>query len=130
MIVKQKSVYYCDFCKKHGLSRHAMELHERICTLNPERECRWKLPDHPNGGYALAPLVAELISRRPLQQGDIDWLHDEVDGCPACMLAALRQSGPDYHHDDRGQVIFDYQKQVEEAREVEREARRQDASVW
>jgi hypothetical protein len=33
---KQKTVYYCDHCKKHGLSRHHMVNHEKFCSLNPE----------------------------------------------------------------------------------------------
>ena len=35
-----KKVYYCDYCKKKkGLSASAMTLHERHCTLNPNRIC-------------------------------------------------------------------------------------------
>lgn len=31
-----KKVYYCDFCKKKGLSHHSMVRHELICSQNPE----------------------------------------------------------------------------------------------
>ena len=31
-----KKVYYCDHCKKHGLSKPKMEHHEKICFKNPE----------------------------------------------------------------------------------------------
>lgn len=33
-----KPVYYCEHegCKKHGLSKHQMIYHEKICTKNPE----------------------------------------------------------------------------------------------
>jgi hypothetical protein len=31
-----KPVYYCDFCKKKGLSKHAMVKHEKFCSGNPE----------------------------------------------------------------------------------------------
>jgi len=37
---KQKTVYYCEFCKKHRLVKRVMYFHERSCTLNPERICR------------------------------------------------------------------------------------------
>ena len=37
---KQKTVYYCDFCKKYRLTRNSMYFHERSCTLNPDRVCR------------------------------------------------------------------------------------------
>ena len=35
MKTKTKPVYYCDHCKKHGLSRPAMAHHEAICRSNP-----------------------------------------------------------------------------------------------
>lgn len=36
-----KPVYYCEHCKKHGLSKHAMEHHEQFCNKNPinKRAC-------------------------------------------------------------------------------------------
>ena len=30
-----KPVYYCEHCKKHGLSKSAMTYHESICFNNP-----------------------------------------------------------------------------------------------
>ena len=36
---KQKTIYYCDFCKKYRLTRHSMLKHESSCTLNPNRIC-------------------------------------------------------------------------------------------
>jgi hypothetical protein len=33
---KIKTVYYCEHCKKHGLSKPKMQYHERICSSNPE----------------------------------------------------------------------------------------------
>ena len=41
MITKTIPVYWCGFCKtKRGLSKYAMEKHEKHCTANPGRECR------------------------------------------------------------------------------------------
>jgi len=37
---RQKTVYYCDFCKKYRLTRPSMMQHESSCTLNPDRVCR------------------------------------------------------------------------------------------
>ena len=37
---KIKKVYYCDFCGKHRLTSNSMLLHEKHCTLNPNRVCR------------------------------------------------------------------------------------------
>lgn len=31
-----KKVYYCDFCKKKGLSKYAMVKHELFCNSKPE----------------------------------------------------------------------------------------------
>jgi len=36
MKIKRKEVYYCDFCEKKGLSKHAMKVHELVCHYNPE----------------------------------------------------------------------------------------------
>ena len=38
MYSKTKEVYYCQFCKKHGLSKSKMEYHENICTSNPSNK--------------------------------------------------------------------------------------------
>jgi len=41
MIIKTKEVYYCQYCKKHGLNKKQMEYHETICVKNPinDRPC-------------------------------------------------------------------------------------------
>lgn len=36
MKTKLKEVYYCEYCKKHGLSKYQMNYHESICSKNPE----------------------------------------------------------------------------------------------
>lgn len=33
-----KPVYYCEFCKKHGLSKSQMLKHERFCSQNPAND--------------------------------------------------------------------------------------------
>ena len=121
-----KNVYYCDFCRKHGLSRPAMEKHERHCTMNPQRTCRWTIDaDEGHADVSLAYVVAELQRRAPLELEDIDWLRktltDTDEGCPACMLAALRQSGLDYHLTPRGARLFDYDAEVARWRKAEQE---------
>jgi hypothetical protein len=40
MRFKEKKVYYCDYCKKHSLSASTMSIHEKHCTMNPNRKCR------------------------------------------------------------------------------------------
>lgn len=143
---KQKTVYYCDHCGAYRLVRSAMEKHEATCTRNPQRLCRWRIDGHSDGSAVIdiAPLAAELRARAVayplssdpespertyLEKDDVDWLHDEVAGCPACMLAALRQSGVDeWHLDRRGRTIFSYEQQVEAIRDEERRAASED--LW
>jgi hypothetical protein len=36
METKIKKVYYCDHCKKHGLSASIISRHEKYCRLKPE----------------------------------------------------------------------------------------------
>lgn len=126
MNAKTKTIYYCDFCRKHGLLRGPMEKHEAGCTMNPQRVCRWAFDGHSNGSRVIdiAPLAEWMRSCAPLKRADIDALHDEVQGCPACMLAVLRQSGVEYHYDyteGGSATLFVYQDEVERFRKDERE---------
>ena len=95
--------YYCDFCKKAGGSAPAMERHEKSCTMNPNRNCR--MCDHWAGGcdFERVKEVAKLIIGKTswlvYREGDeaievdiLNTLRDEAGGCPACMLAAMRQT--------------------------------------
>jgi hypothetical protein len=103
-----------------------MEKHERHCTMNPGRTCRWAQLEYGlgarHGGHSFnkaLPRWVRLLA--PLTKADLDRLRDRVGGCPACMLAALRQSGVEYHYDaETHEHMFDYQKEVEQYREHER----------
>jgi len=106
MRTKRKLVYYCDFCKKHTLTKHSMVVHESHCTLNPARECRMCFEAT---GVSMSvdermALAAELKSKmaqakelaRKRESYDIDgsealtWLLGQVDECPACVLTIIR----------------------------------------
>ena len=39
MKTKTKKVYYCEYCKKHGLHSGYMLSHEESCKMNPQRVC-------------------------------------------------------------------------------------------
>lgn len=114
--MKTKTVkrHWCDFCNKAGLQARAMAKHEQHCTLNPARDCRVCgllggsmhvgaermtalvaiLPDPTeflaascwmdNTDSPYTRLMADLATAMPK-------LREEVDNCPACILAALRQ---------------------------------------
>lgn len=56
--------------------------HERGCTLNPARSCGVCKNTEPD---------IKALSNIALS-GDIARLSDAADGCPACMLAAIRQA--------------------------------------
>ena len=81
--------YYCDFCKKVNGSSFHMKRHEKNCTANPERGCGLceRLGGNPTP-------MTELI--KVLGIGDnkgMDDLREITENCPACILAAIRQSG-------------------------------------
>lgn len=94
--------YYCDFCKKAGGQPHAMREHEKHCTMNPERDCR--MCDSFGGGGASLPELIAFVKEKAetvhwsgedqdfklLDNDDLAKLRDMAEGCPACMLAALR----------------------------------------
>lgn len=133
VIEKQKTVFYCEFCHQHRLVRSAMEKHERHCTLNPDRSCRWTDYDGQHLEFELSALVAEVQlraeetheipgwnSRKGLTTADFEWLR-EATNCPACMLAVFRQSGIDYHY-TVDHVHWDYLEEVEHWRSEQRKA--------
>ena len=80
--------HYCDFCKKSGGTKPAMERHERGCTGNPDRHCRM-CEIRGNVHHPMPELIAAVGN------GDRDGmtrLRELTDDCPACILATLRQS--------------------------------------
>lgn len=100
--------YYCEYCKKSGGSKYHMENHERGCTNNPNRVCKMC-------GYLedeVSPNLQDLIK---IVDDSLEWeivrwrcpwcefkegkteksvIADlkKITKCPACILAALRQS--------------------------------------
>lgn len=113
MKIKKVNRYWCDFCNKAGLSASHMAKHEKHCTLNPARECRMckMMKDGWDSDFKQATLP-ELIAILPPpdmvanENGGIEYhytyqakldaaiplLRKAAGGCPACMMAALRQA--------------------------------------
>lgn len=90
-----KKVYYCDFCKKHSL--RPLTRHEGRCTGNPDRECRWAgfgEQPHLKAGE-LRPHVEWCKQFREMDEDTLEAVRKRVKGCPACMIAVLRQARPD-----------------------------------
>ena len=113
MRTKKVSRYWCDYCNKAGLSKSAMERHEKHCTLNPERSCRVCSLLGGSHGLPVSDLVALLPDSAPYHASistinTDDWkihkelsdavkaampaLREAVMQCPACIMAALRQA--------------------------------------
>jgi len=89
--MKKKKVwrYYCEFCKKSGCSGGHLSSHEKSCTNNPDRVCKMC-----NAAGLNQKSIAELIKTLGLgDKAGVDALREATDGCPACMLSAIRQSG-------------------------------------
>lgn len=78
--------YKCDFCGKTGYSACHMAKHEKHCTANDNRECRvCKLVEAEQ--KPMADLVAAAWR-------GIEALEEVAEGCPACMLSAIRRMPP------------------------------------
>ena len=120
MRTKKVNRYYCDFCKKAGCSASAMAKHEKHCTMNPNRVCRFcSYADEKQ-----TPMV-ELLSVLPSPDGldpNLEWkpiiddLYDKANGCPACVFSAIRQKG--IHPSITG---FDFKSEIAKFWEEENE---------
>lgn len=89
--------YYCDFCK-HAKCR-SVEKHEAHCTANPNRlcgMCKWDRKEPKPIAELKAALTKGLETLRQVTQ------------CPACILAAIRQSGSTSY-----EYEFDYRAEGE-----------------
>lgn len=112
MLTVVKSVYYCEFCKRHRITASAIEKHEPRCIYNPDRSaCGWHEPhfriERPRDHV-------EAFIADP----DVNRLRDEMDECPACMLAVIvqaRKAGLD----DESAWDFDYKAEIARYRETE-----------
>lgn len=111
MKTKRVLRYYCDFCGRSGGSAFHMKRHEECCTLNPMRKCGMcaisdDLHDHTLDELSVIVKTAKITVVPTDALYDCGYVslsienEDEVlkdleiasNGCPACMLAAIRQS--------------------------------------
>lgn len=128
MRVKKMNRYYCDYCPKANCSSGAMRLHEKHCTANPERECRMcrrrmrALGIEMTRPYIGLAILKELVpdaAKNPECSMYSDHQFDEVMapvlkaawGCPACLLAVVRQMElcVFFDYKERTKMIFTYQ---------------------
>ncbi|MGE5512450.1 MAG: hypothetical protein ACM31O_14475 [Bacteroidota bacterium] len=79
--------YYCEYCRKSGCSGGHIARHERGCTANPNRECAM----HGFVTTESAPDMPALLAAIE-HDAKLTKLRAVAHNCPACILAALRQS--------------------------------------
>lgn len=135
MKVKKVFRYYCEYCKKAGCSKFHLQRHEDHCTKNPHRKCRMceQLGNAPEPISELLSLIPEIDQFARIINHDfelsgndaydetvyeipesiqleiIEKLREKTGGCPACMLATIRQKNIPLYAIDK----FNYKKEVE-----------------
>jgi len=90
MRTKRLNRYYCDFCRKAGMSKFWIAKHEKGCTANPARVCG--LCAHTEQEQKPIAELMACLSGSKEDCGMAD-LRAMCRNCPACILAAIRQSG-------------------------------------
>ena len=93
--MKKKQVwrYYCDHCGKGGCGGGHIRRHEQTCTANPNRACRMCGTESPNMEALVSRLTtAQLAIDLNPWHGRMKALREATEDCPACILAAIRQS--------------------------------------
>lgn len=100
MRTKRMLRYFCDYCSKSGGRRDSMRKHESGCTLNPNRRCKmcalmheWVNDDERASLKELIQIIDDAHFTMPQLNGDkiLELIRKKTD-CPACTLAAIRQS--------------------------------------
>lgn len=89
MTRKQVWSYQCDHCKVRKYSLGAISKHEASCTANPNRVCRMHRYFEKDQRPVVELCAALSLS---LPDGGMAALRKLAGGCPACILAAIRQS--------------------------------------
>ena len=113
----KKNVYYCEHCKKHGLSAPHIARHEKGCTNNLTRVCGMCrageldqqpiesllvcLPDCPDPALQLwpdsSPEHEQYMGQLQRLEDGMEALRELCQQCPACIAAALRQKNIPWH---------------------------------
>jgi hypothetical protein len=95
-----------------------MAKHERGCTMNPDRVCglcEYAIPSLQQ--KPIADLVACLACEDDDLEAGMAKLRDLAQGCPGCILAAIRQSKirDRYYDSEYGwpDLKFDFKKELE-----------------
>ncbi len=123
MRVRHVIRYYCDFCPRGYFKKPSMERHEKGCTANPDRVCGLcAYAEPPLKQRTTLDLVNCLTGGLQGDYSNIDIegrmsnLRALAEGCPGCILAAIRQSGivKALYDDEYGppDLKFDFKKEL------------------
>jgi hypothetical protein len=102
----QRWRYYCDFCKKSSGGMDGMEIHERHCTANPQRQCR--VCKNAVGPIEIGNQVRSMLGTQRAAELLVK-IRELCRNCPACILAVIRQNNLGYSVEP----WFDYKKEME-----------------
>ena len=104
--------YYCDHCRKSGASGGWMTRHEAHCLRNPARVCGFCSFVCADGNRAIEsdqkPIEVLIAALDDGDKEGVSALREVALGCPACMLAAIVQSGLQKSGEDGINVEFDF----------------------
>ena len=126
MKIKKVLQYTCDFCGKKKYTKSSAVLHEKHCTSNPNRECRMCIYSSGARGNLseLIKLLPDISNRKSFQDNTdlisdlktiyIPKLQEASDNCPACIWAALKQSGIAKFLTGQMKEIYDFRKEMQE----------------
>jgi hypothetical protein len=96
VIEKAVTAYICEFCGKKQFAKGSMRRHEKRCTANHGRECKMcdqvEITGLATNLVGLSRMVEILSNREAAPKDRMEAIRAETD-CPACTLAAIRQSG-------------------------------------
>jgi hypothetical protein len=123
MRVRHVIRYYCDFCPRGYFKKASMARHEKGCTANPSRICG--LCEYAEPSLKQHPIAELVACFGPKEEWDycstdecMQRLRNMTEGCPGCILAAIRQSGimkalydSEYGYPD---LKFDFKKELQE----------------
>ena len=100
MKIIRKNVYYCEFCKKKGMSSYHMKRHEKHCTSNINRWCKMCDGNEPVYIQLVTKYKAQMEMEIEKMEFGESWklirkpklqdIFDDCEGCPACVLTILR----------------------------------------
>ena len=106
MKIVRKNVYYCEFCKKKGLSSGHMKHHESHCTGNISRKCGM-CDDQPDYAEIVAKYKSQMKSHTTETADDfdtyttlvvdekptVDDIEADCNECPICTFTVIRLCG-------------------------------------